>query len=257
MALPTLAPKAHGVRFRLLLVDEKTYISQLEKESYRSQGILVYQVENLRDAQSMLAQRSIDVICCNLDFGEGQGLEVYRALRASDTTNSYLWITASLTRDLQKNHVDLYETVDLCFVLPLSKEYFIEKVIAALDKKHRGDERCVVNQGYVRIKVDGTYVEVPLLDLSPSGMQVGAVPEVPQDYEGEMILFLDTLAPFQVQGRVVRTSEYNPLMTGSGQGRAKALGINFVSLEDAHQYIINNFLQTQKSQSRFANSYES
>lgn len=236
---------AHKIRFRLLLVDEKTYVSRLEKESYRNKGIMVYQAESTSEAESILKNKTIEVICCNLDFAKQKGIQVYRKLRNSHSSKEYLWITTSLSYNLRKTHPKLYGTIDLFFVMPISKEYFIEKVVTALSQSSRQSTRYPIYQGYVRIKVGENYVQSNLIDLSKSGMQIQNTSEIQPGEQHTMILFFQDTPPLHITGKIVRKHTANPISIKNNETPIETLGISFVSLEEQQQKSIQSILERQ------------
>ena len=141
------SPEARGASFRMLLIDEVSYVSGLDKEGFRQQRVLVYTAQNYQASREILDKKSVDVVCCNLDFSGGEGRYILRELHKKYADDHcydkkvVLWVAVvSDTRTLPPDD-PLMDIVQLIFKPPLKRATFISKIRQALTHRERAYER--------------------------------------------------------------------------------------------------------------------
>ncbi|MCY4443967.1 MAG: PilZ domain-containing protein [Proteobacteria bacterium] len=245
--------------FRLLLVDEKTYVAQLEKESYKNKGVLAHVADNITDASRIIKKFSIDVVCANLDFKDGAGLAILKQLKQDYNDKVRLWTTSSVDIDEKQKELAYLENIDLFFVQPLSKDFFIKKIRTALNEPTRESQQRLTSPslGSVRVKIqkskqskEPTYLKGQLMDLSNTGMRISYFEDLAIHHTYSFILTLDGISPLHLQGKVIRIHS----QSSTPHTSHTSLGIEFVDMSQEHTDLLSAFLST-KHKKRNAASY--
>ena len=233
---------------RLLIVDEKNFLSDLDKEGFRSKGVLVFSADNFVSARPYLLKKKVDVVSCNLDFKEGLGLSIYQQLRREFPGDAFLWVATLVTpnpsleeRVLKVDSSSGVPGVDLLIHTPVSKEYFIEKMREGLGQAIRSSQR-VVATGTATFCLENSYLKKRIQNLSLSGISVFKDSEdlcemIPQENKVSMILHLEGLSrPVYLDAQLIREhSDYD------------CMALRFVDLGEETESMLYQYLQMCKS----------
>lgn len=201
---PSLSP-----HLRMLIVDEATYLSRLDRQGFRDKGVLVYSTDNSAAALKVLQTKSINVISVNLDFAQGKGLQILKHLLATTATETYLWVTTSIkSYDTTTARDVLAMGVGLFIQLPISKEFFIKKIREALGGAPRQAERTRLT-GAVTFNLSGSKITTNLREISPQAILVDNLASL-QHLRGEpldLIIAPDAaMDPIETVGTLIRIS---------------------------------------------------
>ncbi|MCY4379975.1 MAG: PilZ domain-containing protein [Proteobacteria bacterium] len=192
---------------RLLLIDEQNFLTHLDKESFRQQGIRVYSTDNYAGAVKYLSQsdqKKIDVVSCNLDFHNGAGFELLERLITKYGANHCLWIATLVTPGEGKKKKLLDLGVKLLIHLPISKEYFIAKMRTALGGAPREHKRYDVN-GKLSFKINDRQITTTIHTISLSGISGDSAQtlSLPEGQAFDLIVDLEGLHPIHLSASPV------------------------------------------------------
>lgn len=226
---PSLSP-----HLRMLIVDEATYLSRLDRQGFRDKGVLVYSSDNSAAAVKILQTKSINVISVNLDFAQGKGLQILKHLLATTAAKSYLWVSTSVQAyDTTTAQDVLAMGVDLFIQLPISKEFFIKKIREALGGTPRQFERTRLN-GAVTFNHSGSRITTNLREISPQAILVDNLTGLHPLPSGPVDLIIapaTATEPIQTTGTLIRVSACKQF-----------LAIGLPNLSAAQQQRIHNLI---------------
>ena len=193
---------------RMLLIDEKSYLSHLDRQGFRDKGIIVYTADNETHAQQHLNSKSIDVITINMDFNHNQGMHIFKFLYDRSPTQNYLWVATSVHLNSTTETKILSLGAQLVIHLPISKDFLIKKVRAALGGEVRQQQRLNIT-GTVTICCDTNTIHTTLQEISTTGLLVGNIHEICAKIPPLVKLIIHPIGlsrPLHLMGKLARVS---------------------------------------------------
>ena len=228
--------------FRMLLIDEINYISAVDKEGYRQQGILVYTADRLKECQRVLDQKKIDVICCHLNFNGGEGRHLLKKLYPLYQDRAYLWAAMVDEQSPLNSQDPLLDCVHLIFKPPIKRPYFIAKIRSALSQQARQHPRIESTNtvggslGTVKVATDDGYQQAHIKNLSTHGLHMSNLPHLKPGDHLDLILTLPSLkSPLSLKGQVVNRSAPPSSLTPVQEETSLGLGVSFTDVEPPQQ----------------------
>lgn len=192
-------------QIRLLMIDELTYTTSIDRAGYREKGIFVQTAHDYSTAIDALKKKSIDVISFNLDSTKENAYTIIRGLKAYSSEKNIPLIVTSIQNNKRTQKQALDSGADIFVEQPIPRDFFIEKIKATLDQSTRDNLR-ISAIGHLEIKSkDGSIVKLDIEDLSSTGVLSSYSDLVKEDQEVEIKLILDGLSTnISTQGTVVR-----------------------------------------------------
>ena len=237
---PTIKNHSHnGQTIRLLLIDEKTYLTHLDKQSFRDKGAVVYSADNQASAEKYLSSKQIDVVSCNVDFKDGAGMRIFKNLISKHSPTAYLWVVTTYNASTETDQKATDIGADLVVRLPVSKEYFMKKMRLALGGATRKDER-ISTRGVATFCYQGEYIKASIHELSISGLLVDNISAVRDILSGDVIpviLHLDGLSrPINVDTVFIRES-----------GCKKFIALEIKNISEGEKRYLKSYITRTKS----------
>lgn len=250
-----------GASFRMLLIDEVSYVSGIDKEGYRQQGILVYTAQNFKESCDVLDKKKVDVICCHLGLQGGEGKNILRELHQRYRKRSYLWAAMTDKHNPLSPQDPLMEHVQLAFHPPIKRPYLIAKIRGALNQKTRSGNRVqAIGNAKVKKVTVQDYTNSTIRDLSISGMQIDDVASLKEGDSLDLILNLPPLKgrPLSLKGQVVGRRKTPTLALGSSSSPdSLGLGICFMNMNSMQKQRLGKIMDYLTAHSSEQHYYES
>ena len=99
---------AGGVPMKsILLVDDDSLFRELVADLIKEQGISVLEADGVISAKQFLETQNVDVICSDMNMGDGTGLELYKEVHLKYPQIGFILLTHDVKFSVQKQ-ADLY-----------------------------------------------------------------------------------------------------------------------------------------------------
>ncbi len=221
---------------KMLTIDDKSLTTNLDRAGYRKMGVIVRSAAYYQEALDCIADKPVDVVVINMDFGEIDGIAI-----ASHLKKQYPDLAVVLTSvqgSASNRKKALATGADLFVEQPIPRDYFIEKIKSLLEQQARTTERVAIH-GEVKFNWNNELLSQPIGDLSISGMLIASDLELP---DGSVIEFEFSLPgqkkSLKVTGQVVRKIRVNE----NHPDRLAGIGVRFETFHGDAEKRLQNYV---------------
>lgn len=218
---------------RLLMIDDKTFTTSLDRAGYREKGVLVYLAHDFKGALETIHTKPVDVVSINLDYNTDHSFETIKQLKNLEGfTFPVIATSIQSSRSLQKQAIN--NGADLFVEKPIPRDFFIEKIKQTLSHAVRDN---------MRIEAIGTATindqpDVRIIDLSNTGLLVDYTPTLNENDQIKISLNLQDLGKsLKLEGIVIRQ-----VNTDEKQGT----GIRFLDIDKKNKAELEKYITSNK-----------
>ena len=260
---------------RILVIDNNNYLSRVYNQGLRNFGAIVYLAQNYKEAVGILNNHSINVISVNLDYGnvsnagdDGLGFDILSKLyRELCQKLNIIWTASSISNSEKTRKKALSLGVDLYFIQPVAKEFFIKQIHKFNHQSIRSDDR-IFTTGKVSAFVNGKYQIFKLRDISLTGLAFYADNKFVKNDLMTVVLSDKKHHAVRINARIVRIIDsqskllINKINNQSNQQKQKSciIAVEFFDLDHRDQInlkaIIQSFCSTMSILNKELNSYD-
>ncbi len=228
---------------KMLLLDDKTITTDLDRAGYRKMGVIVKPAQNFDEVRKIMSEENVDVLVMNLDYKKADALSICKHFKqSSDYSDLPVIITSVQPHAKFRDKIDSARA-DLFVEQPIPRTYFIEKLKTLLEKTTRSTSRLEV-EGFVVLTQEGKEMRTcRLSDISSNGLLVETDAKYSPGTPLHMVVNIHTQKKdFEIDGEVVRNLEEN--------GRQKGLGIKFISMSSDDRKRLDKYLEKLNDQEK-------
>lgn len=91
----------------ILLVDDDGLFRELVADLIKEQGVSVFEADGVISAKQFLETQNVDIICSDMNMGDGTGLELYKQVHLKYPQIGFILLTHDVKFSVQKQ-ADLY-----------------------------------------------------------------------------------------------------------------------------------------------------
>ena len=225
---------------RMLTIDDRMLTTDLDRAGYRNMGIAVKHVSSFKDAQDAVEDGAADIIVINMDFEKVDGIAICQHFKSNDEYKEIPVVLTSVQSAASVKKSALGAGADLFVEQPLPRQYFIEKLKTLLEQQTRGNDRVEGLDAMVVLKIKGKTYDLPIGDISTSGMLVTTDLDLPDQEAVEMTFSLPGYRkPIQAKGQVVRKIN---TIAGNTAHAIVGVGIRFESFQGDSQKRLDKYV---------------
>ncbi len=226
-----------GKKILMVVLDEKSVISSLDRSGYREMGVSVSTVSDIHELEDVLKSKAIDVVVINYDYKE---LNFSQAVRLVRDINKKAILVATTVVMNERHEAALSKfKLDLIIEQPIPRTYFIEQIKGLLSQKVRSDYRVQKDLGAVELTYNGKALVLEIADLSQTGMLIKS--DVDFDL-GKEIKLTFALPGESSKLKCTVTTVRNVKGTKTHPERINGVGVRFESFENSGEKVLEEFL---------------
>jgi len=225
---------------KMILIDDKTITTDLDRAGYRKMGVFVKPASNYEEARRILSEDSIDIILINMDYKPIDAPAICRHFKGSESTANIPIVMTSVRTSAKIRNGAIDAGADLFVEQPLPRTAFIERIKQMLEHKTRTTQRVQISSDVLVQTNTGTYF-CPIIDLSISGVLAATDVDIDDGTYVELQFELPGQKnQFKASGEVVRTitfgnSKHTPHKTG--------IGIRFKTFHDKSKEYLEKYIE--------------
>ncbi len=234
---------------KLLKIDDKSLVSDLDKAGYRKMGVIVKAVHSEREAYAALKKDSYDVILINLDYPNVNAMSFCQRLKNDPKYSDLHVIITSVNAKVKNQQEALSAGASLFIEQPFPRPFLVEKIKKMLELKTR-DEQRIAGDAKLVIKRQGSVLPCVLADLSSSGILVYLEDGIKLGEAVAIELSLPMVKKtLRIAGEVVRQVDSSKSVTASGDELVGGIGmgIKFVSMSTADRNELEKYVHINNS----------
>ena len=144
----------------ILIVDDETSLLEFLSVLCSGEGLSVTTARSVREAREQLAERTPDLVLCDMMMPDGNGLELLREIKGGDSRTSVVMMTAYTST---KNAIDAMKLGAYDYV---SKPFDIDELKAVLERALEKN-RLYEENTYLRRELEQRYAFKNIIGRSP------------------------------------------------------------------------------------------
>lgn len=230
---------------KMLLVDDKSLTTSLDRAGYREMGVQVLSASDQQEAFNALENKAVEIVVINLDFlGSGARMICHTLRNREEWKEMPIVVTSVQASSVHKSSA-IDAGANLFVEQPIPRSYFIQKIKELLTKATRGNDRIrSADLGPVKLICSDQEYSFPIGDISSSGMLVSTEKELDQGVVCSMEIRLpNSKKPIKIDGEVVRVLKEDK----NNPDRKAGLGIRFSKFKGDAQKKLTQFLDKHSS----------
>lgn len=162
------------------MVDDKNFLSQLDRVGYRDVGITLTTAQNAESVVSTLKSKPIDLVVLNLDYLQDNAAAICYQTRTSKKHSDIPIIVTSVLNQTVYKEPCLQQGADLFILQPIPRAVFVEKIKSLLNLEVREDDRISIDDlSSAEIFFDEHKNLLEIVDISSSGILLRCEEEYP------------------------------------------------------------------------------
>ena len=230
---------------KMLLVDDKSLTTSLDRAGYREMGVQVLSASDQQDAMSVIESKAVEIVVINLDFLGSGARMICHTLRNTEQWKEIPIVVTSVQASSAHKGPAIEAGANLFVEQPIPRSYFIEKIKELLTKATRGNDRISsADLGPVKLVCADQEYSFPIGDISSSGMLVSTDQQFDQGVACLMELSLpNAKKPIKIEGEVVRILKEDK----NNPDRQAGVGIRFSKFKGDAQKKLSQFLDKHSS----------
>lgn len=227
---------------RMLSVDDKSLTTNLDRAGYRKMGVHVSSSSTFSDAKEVLTQNPVDIIVINFDYHGVDASSMCKHIKEDAKFAHIPVVITSVQSAASVRKKTKGSGVDLIVEQPIPRHLFIEKIKQLLKQQTRTTSRVDMEETRVTLVWNKEKYDLPIGDISNSGMLVSTDMTIPDGALVELLFRLpDYKKEIKVKGEVIRTIK----KVSQGSDQLSGVGVKFVKfIGDAERKILRYVSQT-------------